>query len=31
MIFRKKVKVSNEGHSTSFIFIIGHHNCLANS
>ncbi len=27
---QKKIKVSNEGHSTSFIFIIGHHNCLAN-
>ncbi len=27
---QKKLKVSNEGHSTSFIFIIGHHNCLAN-
>jgi hypothetical protein len=27
---QKKVKVSKEGHSTSFIYIIGHHNCLAN-
>jgi hypothetical protein len=27
---QEKVKLSNEGHSTSRIFIVGHHDCLAN-
>jgi carbonic anhydrase len=26
----EKLTFSNEGHSTSLIFIVGHHDCLAN-